>query len=247
VVNDDIRASFQRIASGVGVSPALETAALARGRRRVRRRREARAALAVSLGVAAIGWLGIAGPATTPASASVACYADRAVVARPLAAVGRSGVRLDVNNATPNAVLVTAGGNAVIVPPGRTAVDVALRPGRVEVSCDTGTSVSRATKPLTVVDRHHLYVDDALDCPAPDVRVARSTEIESGDPVALTRAHLPAGLLRTAVVEPAGYPGAAARRLVRIRVDTHITGLAVWHAMPERDTWTLDQLRLCAT
>lgn len=245
VNDDDLRASFRRIASGVPESLALEGAALARGRRRARRRREARGAVAVAGLVAAFGWYGVAGPSTPPASASVACYADRAVVARPHAAVGRSGVRLDVTNATPNAVLVMAGSDAVIVPPGRSAVDVALRPGLVDVSCDTGTSVSRAAKPLTVTDRKHLYVDDSLDCSAPTLLASHENEIASGDPVALTTARLGHALPSGAVVEPAGYPTASARRLVRVRLDTHVIGLAVWHEMPERGTWTLDELTLC--
>jgi hypothetical protein len=243
--NDDVRATFQRVAAGVAASPSLETAALARGRRRARRRSEARAGVALAGLLTAFAWYGVAGPGTSAASASVACYADRTVVAHPHAAVSRSGVRIDVTNATPNAVLLTTGSDAVIVPPGRSAVDVALRPGRVEVSCDTGTSVSRAAKPLTVVDRDHLFVDDALDCSDPNVLVSRGNDIQTGDPVALTRARLGHTLPGGAVVEPAGYPGASARRLVRVRDETHIVGLAVWHEMPERGTWTLDELRTC--
>jgi hypothetical protein len=246
VVNDnDLRASFQRIASAVPSSPVLDGVALARGRRRVRRRREARGFAAVLGLVAAFGWYGVAGPATPPASASVACYADRAVVARPHATVGRSGVRLDVTNATPNAVLVVAGSDTVIVPPGRSAVDVALRPGLVEVSCDTGTSVSRAAKPLKVTDAEHLFVDDSLDCSDPTLLASRETSIESGEPVALTTARLGHALPGGAVVEPAGYPTASGRRLVRVRLETHVVGLAVWHEMPEHGTWTLDELTLC--
>jgi hypothetical protein len=246
VVNDDdLRAAFQRVAAAVPDPPAMAGAALARGRRRARRRREARGFVAVLGLVAAFGWYGVAGPATPPASASVACYADRAVVARAHAAVGRSGVRLDVTNATPSAVLVVAGGDAVVVPPGRSAVDVALRPGLVEVRCDTGTSVSRAATPLKVTDAGHLYVDDSVDCSAPARLASHESEIQDGDPVALTTARLGHALPSGAVVEPAGYPTSSARRLVRVRVETHIVGLAVWHEMPEHGTWTLDELTLC--
>ncbi|HEU0131621.1 MAG TPA: hypothetical protein VFQ85_11600 [Mycobacteriales bacterium] len=244
---NDLSGELARIASGVAPSPLLDTAALARGRRRAARRRAVRSGAAVALAVTGLGWYGVAGPSTAPASASVACYADRAVVARPHASVGRSGVRLDVTNATGQAVRVLAGDEAAIVPPGRSAVEVALRPGRVEVRCDTGSAVLAAPAALTVTDRHHVFVDDSLDCPRPQVAAFHGLgAVEAGDPVALTRAHLGRSLPAGTVVEPAGYPAAASRRLVRARQGTHIVGLAVWHEMVEPGTWTLDELRVCA-
>jgi hypothetical protein len=30
-----------------------------------------------------------------------------------------------------------------------------------------------------------------------------------------------------------------------VREGTHIVGVAVWHAMPQQGTWTLDALRVC--
>jgi hypothetical protein len=249
-VNDDrLRADFARIAAGL---PSADHTgpALALGRKRLRRRRSVRGVAVVALGAAAFSWYGVTGAGTAPASASVACYADRVVVTRHPVSVGRGGVRLDVTNATPSAVRLLAGDAGAILPPGHSAIDVLVRPGVVTVSCDSGAAVVPAAS-LVVVDKRGVFVDDSLDCAAADVRSVRGTgdprldDIASGDPVALTSARLRGALPAGAVVEPAGYPDAAQRRFVRVRQGTHIVGVAVWHEMPQPGTWALDALRVC--
>lgn len=246
-MNDDrLRAELARIGGALPDAADLPGAALAAGRRRVRRRGQAvRGVATVTAVTAAFAWYGAAGPGTTPASAQVACYPDRVLVAHRSVSLRRDGVHFDVTNATTGVVRLVAGDEAAIVPPGRTSVDVTLRPGAVSVTCDSGVPDAPAVS-ITVTDRHHLYVDDLLDCARPAVRAFRGTgQIVGGDPVALTAARVAGAVARDAVVEPAGYPAAAPRRLVRVRSGSYIVGLAVWHAMPERDTWTLDELRLC--
>jgi hypothetical protein len=246
-VNDDaLRAEFARLAAGLpSDDAALVVPALRRGRRLARRRRDARAFGTVLALTAGLAWYGATGPATAPASAAVACYRDRVVVGRQRVSVGRHGVQLDVRNETSDVVRVVAGDEVAVVPPGRSSVDVTLRPGPVSVSCESGAAVTPVAS-ITVTDRHHFYIDDALDCARPSVRAYRGTgDIVTGDPVALTAARVAGAVPRRALVEPAGYPDAAVRRLVRVRADTYVVGLAVWHAMPEPGTWSLDELRLC--
>lgn len=244
MVNErSLRADLSRIAGGVAVSDALPMRALTRGRRLRRRRALTGSGTAVAV-AAAFAWLGVSGATPPPAVAAVACYADHVVVAHRTVTVGRSGVHLDVTNATPDVVRLVAGDEAAFVPPGRTSVDVALRPGPVSVRCESGSPVVPVAS-ITVKDRHHVYVDDALDCARPQVKAFHgSGDIVSGDPVRLTADRADR---RAAVAESAGYPGASARRLVRLREGTHIVGLAVWHAMVEPGTWTLDELRVCAS
>jgi hypothetical protein len=247
VVNDDLlRAELARIGSRLPDGPDRSAAALGAGRRLAwQRRSRVRAAGTVLAVTAAFAAYGVAGPRPTPASASVSCYADRVVVTHRRVAVGRAGVRLDVTNATPGVVQLVVGDEATILPPGRTSVEVALRPGEVALRCDSGGSAVPVAS-LQVTDRHHFFVDDSLDCARPRVRTYRGAgDVVAGDPVALTAARVAGAVPRGAVVEPAGYPAAPARRLVRVRADTHIVGLAVWHAMPAAGTWTLDELRVC--
>jgi hypothetical protein len=245
-VNDDaLRAEFARLAAGLPSDSALPDVALHAGRRKARRRRNARAVGTVLAVTSAIGWYGAAGPSATPASAAVSCYADHVVVGRHRIAVGADGVHLEVVNNTPGMVRLVAGDEAAILPPGRSSVDVALRPGPVSVSCDSGAPVVPVAS-FTVTDRRHVYVDDALDCPRPAVRTYRGLgDIVAGDPVALTAARVAGQLPRRTVPESAGYPAATTRRLVRLRADSYVVGLAVWHAMPEPGTWALDELRVC--
>jgi hypothetical protein len=245
-VNDDaLRAEFARLAAGLPSGSDLPDVALRAGRRKARRRRDARAVSTVLAVTAAIGWYGAAGPAATPASAAVSCYSDHVVVGRHRVATGADGVHLDVVNNTTGMVRLVAGDEAAIVPPGRSSVDVALRPGPVSVSCDSGAPVVPVAS-FTVTDRRHVFVDDALDCPRPTVRTYRGLgDIVTGDPVALTAARVAGQVPRRTVPELAGYPAATTRRLVRLRADTYVVGVAVWHAMPEPGTWSLDELRVC--
>ena len=239
----EVRSSLRDAGAVVPVPPWLAEASLARGRERLRRRRSVRRA-AVSVGVvaAAVVTYGVVLPGARPAEAAVSCYADR-VVAQGHARIGRHGVRLRVHNATASVVRLVAGDAAAIVPPGRSAVDVALRPGRVEVSCDTGVA---ATASLTVSDPGGVYVDDRLSCATPAVRDLRADHrVERGDPVGLTFGRL-AGLPSGASVEPAGYPGAAHRRVVRVRSGDRVVAVAVWRAMPAPGSWDLDGVSWCA-
>lgn len=245
VTPGDVRASLAAAGASLpGLDAGVASAAVASGRVRLRRRRALRrcgSVAAVLAGVVAV--YGVVIPAA-PAEAAVSCYADRAV-ARGRAHVGRQGVRLTVLNATSDVVLLVAGDAVAVVPPGRSAVDVALRPGRVTVSCDTGVA-GAVPASLTVHDPGGLYVDDRVDCAAREVRDLRGDgRVERGDPVALTFARL-RGVPSGAAVEPAGYPAAAGRRAVRVRDGSRVVAVALWHAMPEPGSWVLDEVHLCA-
>ncbi len=239
---DRLSSELHRIGGSVA-TPSLADGALALGRRRRARRRQLRSAGAVVAAVAAFVSYGAVSPSAPPASAALSCYSDRAVVTRSHAVVSRAGVRVDVVNATAHPVRILAGDDGAIVPPGRSEVDLQVRPGVLEVACDTGATLIAAT-PITAVDRKRYYVDDTLDCATPDVTAYRGVgDVEAGDPLALTARHLADATGVT--IERAGYRSEASRRLVRLRRDTHILGLAVWHRMPD-DTWTLDQISVCA-
>jgi len=245
VTPGDVRASLREAGAALpGLGSGVAEAAVARGRVKLRRRRALRRAggvAAVLAGVVAVS--GVVLP-TAPAEAAVSCYADRAV-ARGQARVGREGVRLTVHNATSDVVLLVAGDAVAIVPPGLSAVDVALRPGRVTVSCDTGRA-GAVPASLTVRDPAGLYVEDRVDCAAREVRDLRGDgRVEQGDPVALTYARL-RGVPSDAAVEPAGYPAASGRRAVRVRDGSRVVAVALWHAMPEPGSWVLDEVHLCA-
>lgn len=240
-----LRRELHRIGGALDTDTDRAAVALRAGRRRVAaRRRAVRGVAVVTAGVAAFSWYGVTSARTTPASAAVSCYGDHVVVDHRHVTVTKAGLRLTVTNATADPVRFLAGDTGAILPPGRSAVEVPVHPGRVVVSCDSGAAVVPAAA-LTVVDRHRVFVDDSLDCARPDIRTAQG-DIESGDPVALTRTRLGGDVPGAAVVEPAGYPTATPRRLVRVRVGAHIVGVAVWHEMPQPGTWALDTLRVCA-
>ncbi len=239
-----VRADLAAAGSALpGAPDGLAVAALARGRRALRRRRARRAAVSGAALVALGAAYAAVVPAAGPGEAAVACYADR-VETRGRATIGDGGVRLVVTNATAAYVRVVAGDAAAVVPPGRSSVEVPVRPGTVPVSCDTGVAVVPAA--LHVADPEGRYVDDRLSCAGGAVRDLRGDgAVEAGDPVALTRARL--GRLRPgAVVEPAGLPVPAGRRVVRVRDGGAVVAVAVWHAMPEPASWVLDEVHLCA-
>jgi hypothetical protein len=240
----DLRTELLRVASDLpgGSGDVLARDALRRGRARLRQRRQRRSSVLTAVAVVAVGAYALAVPSTKPAEAAVACYPDR-VVAHGEAAIGRHGVRLTVTNETSGAVLLLAGDAAAVVPPGRSSVEVALPPGTVAVSCDTGLPLAPAA--LTVHDPRGLYVDDRVACIGSEVRDLRGDErVERGDPVALTFGRL-AGAPAGAAFEPAGYPGAPGRRVVRVRDGARVVAVALWHAMPEPDSWVLDEVHLC--
>jgi len=222
----------------------LAAAAVARGRTRIRRKQTAQRAATSTFGLAAVvaAFL-VAVPGAAPAEAAVECSADRVVV-RGAGAVGQHGVRLDVTNTTSQVAVLVAGDVATLVPPGTSVVDVTARPGRLTLTCDTG--VSTAFGSLTVADPRGLFVSDQVSCGLTQVRDLRGDgTVEVGDPETLTRSRL-GGLPARAVVEPAGYPGATARRVVRVRSGDEVLGVAIWHAMPGPRSWVLDEVHLCA-
>ena len=234
--------SFREALADVAVPDADDLAgmALARGRERRRARAVGRGAVWASAVVAAgLAAFTLLVPGAVPAEASVECHPGR-VVARGRAAVHRDGVRLTVWNATASVVRLVAGDAGALVPPGRSSVRIAVRPGLVRLSCEAGA----AETVLTVHDPRGLYVDDRVECGARvhDLRGAMAPV--AGDPVALTRVAL-RGVPPHAAIEPAGYVDAAGpRRVVRVRDGDVVVGVAVWRALP--GAWVLDEARLCA-
>jgi hypothetical protein len=219
---------------------ALAGAAMRLGPKRRSRRRVSRGAVLAAAAVGVLGAYGALVPGTPPpAQAAISCFADRVVLAAPKVDARTTGARLTVTNATGAVLPLVVGDVAAYVPPGRSSVDMPMRPGRNAVTC--GTSPAAA---LTVTDSGRVWVDDAVDCARPEVEDLRGVSIiEFGDPVKLTR-----GALRPpadATVEPAGYPGATDRRMVRVVHGGRVLAVAVWRAVPLGDSWTLDEVRRC--
>lgn len=219
---------------------ALAGAAMRLGPRRRSRRRVSRWSWGAVAAVGVLAAYGALTPGTPPpAQAAISCFADRVVVAASKVDARDAGARLTVTNATGAVVPLVVGDVAAYVPPGRSSVDMPMRPGRLAVSC--GTSPAAA---LTVTDSGRVWVDDAVDCARPEVEDLRGVSyVEFGDPVKLTRAALRPPV--DATIEPAGYPGAADRRMVRVVHGGRVLAVAVWRAVPLGDAWTLDEIRRC--
>ena len=225
-----------------GADAGLAERALASGRAATTRRRRRRAVSSAVAGVAVVAAVAAYGVVTTPAPPTVAalsCDGHGVHLARSTVDAGETGARLHVTNATADVVPLVVGDVAALVPPGRSAVDVPLRPGRVTVSCGAGAAA------LTVTDTGDRWRRDDVGCASPRVQDLRATsEPAYGDPVALTRAALDPP--RGATVEPAGYPGAPDLRTVRVVHGDVVVAVARWRSLPANGAWTLDEVRRCA-
>ncbi|HEX8002823.1 MAG TPA: hypothetical protein VF519_09025 [Mycobacteriales bacterium] len=238
----DLRGALRGAPAPAPDAGSLAESALARGRALDRRRRaRRRAARPVVAGLAAFAAVAAYGAVTAPepaALAAVSCSTSGVSLTRSTVDAGDAGARLVVTNATGDVVPLVVGDVAAFVPPGETAVDVPLPPGRVTVSCGAGAATLRVT------DTHDRWTGDRVDCATPRVEDLRAvSEPVTGDPLALTEAAV--GAPPGAVAEPAGYPGAADRRLVRVVHGDRVVAVAVWRALPEPGTWTLDEIRRC--
>jgi hypothetical protein len=237
LTESELRASLLAAAGDV---PDVDRApaALAGGRRKVRRRRVvaglSSASLVVSGTVAASVVLS-ASPVAPAAFADVTCSEGGARVAARTVGAELYGVPVRVRNTTGGLVRVLAGGEGAYVPPGTTELRLALGPGRYDVSCATGAAAQ-----LSVVDVHHAWAAPRLPCARPEVR-DRSTEavVGEGDPLALTES-----LLHASSVRLVGYRDASTRTVGVLR-GTTVVATATWHPLLDGQVWTLGEVSSC--
>ena len=158
-------------------------------------------------------------------------------------ATTEGGLQLRVRNASSSVAELNVAKQGAAIAPGVDDLQLAVPPGRHQLTCTTATGVHTVAT-IDVVDDRDLWSHGAvLGCAYP--RVYDMTDrflLGDGEPVALTREWL--GANPDDEVTRVGY-SQTSQRLVAVIRDGRSVALATWHQLLP-GTWTLGVVRICS-
>jgi hypothetical protein len=189
-------------------------------------------------------------PGSTGAAASaelaVECTATGTAVATDTVAVQLDGVHFRVRSAADGRAFAVdgVGGDNAPFPTG--SLIFAVPPGDIRIWCGPKEPTDADWVAIHVVDPGGLYAADQLSCASGthgSIDYAEGARGQPGDPIAVARSQLQ-GMRPADIVESAGYPATAVRK-VRVIRDSEI--IAVGTYQPDgQGGWLLGGVETCS-